>query len=107
VRASAGELPEIRPKAAFRVGSPMAYDVHYKKLEPLTKHVWEFKMPDVRLFGWFAKKVVVVVVCGTLKENVKRFGDYAPFIDRVVAFRDALDLDPPKAITGVHHNEVL
>ena len=45
----------------FTVGSPMAYDVDYKKLEPLTKHVWEFKMPDVRLFGWFAKRAAFVV----------------------------------------------
>ena len=91
----------------FVVGRPMAYDVHYKKLEPLTKHVWSLKTRDVRLFGWFAQRATVVLVCGSLKENVKRFKQYAPYVDQVVAFRDALDLDPPKEVTGVLHHEVL
>jgi hypothetical protein len=91
----------------FVVGRPMAYSVHYRKLEPITVHVWELKTPDVRLFGWFPKKATIVLVCGTLKENVKAFKQYAPFIQMVVAFRDLLNLDPPKAITGVAHHEIL
>ena|ERR1700731_3781103 len=91
----------------FVIGRPMAYSVDYRKLEPLTVHVWELKTPDVRLFGWFCRKAVIVLVCGTLKENVKKFKDYAPFIETVVNFRDALDLDAPKAITGVVHHDVL
>ncbi len=91
----------------FVAGQPMAYSVHYRKLEPLMAHVWELKTPDVRLFGWFPKRAIIVLVCGTLKENVKKFGDYAPFIREVIAFRDALALDNPKAITGVGRHEVL
>lgn len=91
----------------FVAGQPMAYSVHYRKLEPLTAHVWELKTPDVRLFGWFPKRAIIVFVCGALKENVKKFDNYTPFIQEVIAFRDALDLDHPKAITGVGRHEVL
>lgn len=91
----------------FVIGQPMAYSVHYRKLEPLTTHVWEIKTPDVRLFGWFPRRANIVLVCGSLKENVTHFRDYAPFIQEVISFRDSLDLDDPKAITGVGRHEVL
>ena len=91
----------------FVVGLPLAYSFHYRKLEPISLHVWELKTTDVRLFGWFPQKAVIVLVAGTLKENVRNFKDYTPFVQKVVAFRDALDLDEPKAITGVNRNEVL
>lgn len=91
----------------FVIGRPMAYSVDYRKLEPLTEHVWELKTQDARLFGWFAKKGHFVVVCAALKNQVRKFKDYAPFVAKVVAFRQALDLDEPKMITGVTHAEVL
>ncbi len=91
----------------FIIGRPMTYGIHYRKLDPVMSHVWELKTPDVRLFGWFPRKSNIVIVCGDLKDNLTNFKSYAPFIAQVVAFRDVLDLDEPKAITGVRHNEVL
>jgi hypothetical protein len=41
----------------FVIGRPMAYSVDYRKLDPpILAHVWELKTPDVRLFGWFARR---------------------------------------------------
>jgi hypothetical protein len=91
----------------FVIGHPMAYSVDYRKLEPLRVHVWELKTPDVRLFGWFPRKATIVLVCGTLKENVNKFKAYTPFVEAVAAFRNAIDLDEPKSVTGVRQNEVL
>jgi hypothetical protein len=85
----------------------MAFGVNYRKLEPHAEHVWELKTIDVRLFGWLATKGTIILVCGTLKENVKNYKLYAPFIQEVIAFRDALDLNPPKVITGVRYHEIL
>jgi hypothetical protein len=91
----------------FVIGRPMAYSVDYRKLDPLPAHVWELKTTDVRLFGWFAKKAIFVLVCGELKAHLKKRREYTPFVERVVVFRRRLDLDEPKAITGVRHHEVL
>ncbi len=91
----------------YVIGRPMAYSVDYRKLEPLTQHVWEFKTPDVRLIGWVPKKANIILVRGELKNNLKKFKDYAPYVADVVVFRDALDLDPPKYITGVRANDIL
>ncbi|HZL59844.1 MAG TPA: hypothetical protein VFC38_09090 [Stellaceae bacterium] len=90
----------------FVIGRPMAYSVHYRKLEPVGSHVWELKTVDVRLFGWFCKKGHFVVVCGSLKNKLRKNKNYAPFIAKVIAFRKALDLDEPKAITGTNHNDI-
>lgn len=91
----------------YVVGLPMAYGVHYKKLEPHGQHTWEFRTPDVRLFGWVPQKAHFVVVRGALKNQVKRFRDYAPYIADVVTFRASLDLNEPKSVTGVRANDVL
>lgn len=91
----------------FVVGRPMAYSVHYRKLDPIGLHVWELKTPDVRIFGWFPRKCHFIAVCGELKNRIRRAKDYAPYIQRVLDFRVQLDLDEPKALTGVNHNDIL
>jgi hypothetical protein len=91
----------------FIIGRRLAYGSSYHPLDPLASHVWEFKTPDIRLFGWFPRRRHFVIVCGELKDNLKKRADYAPYIAGVVAFRDGLDLDEPKAVTGVRQDEVL
>jgi hypothetical protein len=48
-----------------------------------------------------------VIVCREFKDNLKTHAAYAPFIQQVVDFRNALDLDEPKAVTGVGSDDVL
>jgi hypothetical protein len=91
----------------FIVGRPMGYGYHYKKLDPISAHAWELKTEDVRIFGWFAMKSHFVAVGGELKRYLKRARQYGPHVLRVTNFRNALELDEPKAITGVTHNAVL
>ena len=91
----------------FAIGRPMAYGQQYKKLDPLAQHVWEIKTPDVRLIGWFARKSCFIVVRAEMKKQLLQFKLYQPLIQSTVAFRTALDLDPPKEIAGVRHDDVL
>ena len=91
----------------FAIGRPMAYSVDYRKLDPpVLAHVWELKTQDVRLFGWFAKRGHFVIVCGELKDNLPKRSDYMPYIQKVISFRDVLDLDEPKALRGVTYNDI-
>ncbi|HJU19996.1 MAG TPA: hypothetical protein VJ770_26385 [Stellaceae bacterium] len=91
----------------FVIGRRLAYGSAYHPLDPLAYHVWELKTPDLRLFGWFPKRRHFVIVCGELKDNLKKYSDYTPYIQKVISFRNALDLDKPKAVTGVSQNEIL
>lgn len=91
----------------FVIGKRLAYGSEFHPLDPLTASVWELKVADVRLFGWFPKRRHFIIVRAELKEKLRKHSDYAPHIARVVAFRDALDLDEPKAVTGVRQDEVI
>lgn len=98
----------------FVVGRPMAYSVDYRKLDPLGLHVWELKTEEVRIFGWFYKKGHFIACCGDLKDNLSKAKQnkstnelYKPHIDGVCDYREKLQLDGPKHITAVSHEEVL
>jgi hypothetical protein len=91
----------------FVVKRPMVYGQTYRKLEPLTAHVWELKSEDIRVFGWFARRATFVAVVGQMKKHIKPRKLYDPFIDATRVFREALDLDPPKELTGVIYHDIL
>ncbi len=91
----------------FVIGKSLAYGSEYHPLDPLASHVWELKTPDIRLFGWFPKRRHFVIVRWQLKDCLKKHSDYAPYVREVVEFRNALDLDEPKAVVGVTRNEVI
>lgn len=91
----------------FAVGRPMTYHYHFHTLDPIGYFVWELRTTDVRLIGWFPRKATFVVTSGCLKSELQQRRSYTPHVQKAVAFRNALDLDPPKAITGVSHHDVL
>ena len=84
----------------FVIGRPVVYGWHCKKLMPRKHDVWELRTEDVRLFGWAPRKGSFIVVCGELKKRLKRAEDYTPFIEWTRTFRDNLDIESPKALTG-------
>ncbi|WP_040849926.1 hypothetical protein [Nitrospirillum viridazoti] len=90
----------------FIIGRRLVYDVQRKRLVPDSNYVWEMKTQDVRIFGWFPRKSVFVAVDVELKDNLLEHDKYDPFINAVVSFRDALDLDPPKFLTGISANDL-
>jgi hypothetical protein len=91
----------------FVKGRPLAYDLKYKKLDPVGNHVWELKTEDVRLIGWFPRPRHFVIVVGEMKVNLKRAADYKPYIENAVNFRTQLDLDEPKSVLGAKREAIL
>lgn len=90
----------------FVIGRPLAYGRDCRKLDPLTADIWELKTEDVRIVGWAPRPACFIAVCGCMKKDLPKFKDYAPLIQAARDFREALDLDPPKAMQGVVLNEV-
>lgn len=90
----------------YCIGRPLSYDRDRKILRPQGLHIWSLKAPEVRLFGWLPKPRHFIAVCGELKCRLLTERDYAPFIERVRAFRDGLPLDSPKFLTGVRPNDI-
>lgn len=71
------------------------------KLLTYESGVWEFKTPDVRIFGWFPKKDCFIAVCADDATFTKTHRLYHGYIGQAVDFREKLDLDCPKYIEGV------
>lgn len=90
----------------YAIGRPLFYGRDRRKLDPLMRHVWELKTPDVRIFGWLPKPRHFIAVCGEMRRNLKPAAKYQPHIERVVQFRDALELDHPKFLQGIQANEI-
>ena len=84
----------------------MIYARDRRLLDPVGFHTWELRTPDVRVFGWLPARRHFIAVSGEMKRRLKPSSKYTPFIQGVVAFRDALDLDAPKALTGVATHDI-
>lgn len=93
--------------ADFCAGQELIIGTEFHSLLPVAKGVWELKSPDLRLFGWFPLRDHFIAVSGHLARKVKEEHLYAKRRDQVVAFRDSLDLDPPKFIPGEDPHDVV
>lgn len=96
---------EIR---GFCAGQPLFVSRDFHCLDPLGKLIWELKTPDVRLFGWFiAKNVMVLHTVGDANVLHKRWSNYAIPIDSTDKFRDSLGNLFPQPLTGVKASDVV
>lgn len=80
-------------------GREIKYEKMFKDLTPGSDEIWEFKSPDLRIFGWiYRPKVFIAAILGyaddykrpTIRESYDRQRT------RVISMRDQLDLDEPK-----------
>lgn len=81
-------------------GEVLTYDRRFKPLCHHMDGIWEFKTPDLRLFGWFVKKDQFVGWAADLAAKVKKHELYHGYAREAGNFRQKLKLDEPKYITG-------
>ena len=73
------------------------------RLIPTAKGVWELKLPDIRIFGWFWRKGVFVAAYAEWANDVKgrdRSKGYNAYIRKTARTIRSLPLDEPKYQTG-------
>lgn len=85
----------------YCMGKPLIYDRDRRRLDPQLFGVWEFKTADVRVFGWLPQKRHFIAHHVAMRRDLKPASKYDQHRNDVVAFRDALDLDHPKFLTGL------
>jgi hypothetical protein len=91
----------------FCSGKRLSIGTRLKPLNHLSNGVWELKTADLRLFGWFPYKDFFIVSACNHTEQVKLLRLYRPYCEEAVRFRNALELDEPKFITGDDPNAVV
>jgi hypothetical protein len=88
-------------------GDSIMYERQFKPLRHIDSGVWELKMPDLRMFGWFHVRDCFVCTDCDCATRVKSHQLYSGYRDQAVRFRDSLDLDDPKFIVGDDPNAVV
>lgn len=73
-------------------------------LRPWHDGVWEFKTPDVRIFGWFPAMDVFIATNAKDADTVKRLNLYGPMVTEAIRIRGQLEL---RFIAGDDVNAVL
>jgi len=86
--------------ATYCSGAALVYPKDLHPLRPVGDGVWELRMLDLRVFGWFVLKDWFVAVSGHMARHVKDHDLYRGLVAETVRFREALDLDEPNVVMG-------
>jgi len=80
------------------VGEPIMHINEFQQIKPSGDHIYEMKMTDVRIYGWFPAPKMFVAVEGALKVETKVAGTVTRLRKRVTMFRGALSLPQPDSV---------
>lgn len=84
----------------YCAGEPLVFERQIKLLHHRDHGVWELKTKELRLFGWFTAVDVFIACSIDFATRIKCHRLYAGYRDEIIRFREGLDLDPPKFISG-------
>lgn len=71
-----------------------------KCLRPQEDGVWELRTHDLRFFGWFWRPKIFIMTSIEVASRCKELNLYGGHRDQAKHFRDGLDLEPPKFVSG-------
>jgi hypothetical protein len=92
----------------YLIGTPFLDDRRFHALSRTPDlFVWEFKTPDIRIFGWFVQMDRFVCSFGDSKDDVEKYDRHGLYMAKTDYFRAKLDLDPPKLIEFKEYANVL
>lgn len=92
----------------YVVGERMQFDRRFKKLARTPdEFVWEFKTPDIRIFGWIPMRDVFICAFGDMKDEIEKRNLYGRYIAQTIYVRNSLDLDEPRYVASGEYRDVL
>jgi hypothetical protein len=85
----------------FCSGGRLSYGLQFKPLTHIVDGIWELKTPDIRIFGWFRQRDCFIGAVADDATKIKKHNLYVGLANVTTRrFRDSLDLDEPKYVTG-------
>jgi hypothetical protein len=91
----------------FTCGAPLAPVRHFRVVRHERFPVWELKMPDLRVFGWFAQKDCFIAAFGDWTDKIKDHGLYRGYRLEVRRLRRRLGAEPDLCVEGDTPGDVL
>jgi hypothetical protein len=85
----------------FCSGERLTVGQQFKPLTHITDGIWELKTRDIRVFGWFNKKDCFIGAVADDATKIKKHELYRGYANVTTKlFRERLDLDAPKFVSG-------
>lgn len=76
----------------FISGARLRYRWDFRCLKVEKNPVWEFKTPDIRIFGWFPEKDCFIAVCGGWADHIKDYDLYRGYRIQIRRLRRDMNL---------------
>jgi hypothetical protein len=92
---------------AYLTGMPLVFVRQFRTIRAEKGAVWEFKTPDIRIFGWFMKKDCFVGVFGNWADEVKDHDLYRGYRIQIRRLRRDLGIDDTLCVQGVAPGDVI
>jgi hypothetical protein len=84
----------------FTSGAPLSPTRQFRVVRHEKFPVWELKTPDLRVFGWFARKDCFIAAFGDWADNIKDHGLYRGYRLEVRRLRRRLGAEPDLCVEG-------
>ncbi|GAB1717132.1 MAG: hypothetical protein NTAFB05_21740 [Nitrobacter sp.] len=91
----------------FLTGRPLVHMRQFRYIRAEENAVWEFKTPDIRIFGWFLKKDCFVGVFGDWADQVKDHDLYRGYRISIRRLRRELGVDDTLCVRGILPGDVI
>ncbi|CAN7179186.1 hypothetical protein LJR251_000304 [Rhizobium rhizogenes] len=89
-------------------GDHLSTDERFKRLSWTPDHsVWEFKTPDIRIFGWVPSIDVFICTYGDMKDEIEKLNKYGRYIAQTRYVRDHVGLNQPNVVESREYSDVL
>ncbi|MFC0239162.1 hypothetical protein [Rhodopseudomonas telluris] len=92
---------------AFTAGKQMIYTRQFRVIRVEPNAVWEFKTPDVRIFGWFLQKDCFAAVFGDWTNRVKDHDLYRGYRISIRRIRRELGVEDNLCVKGSTPDDVV
>ncbi len=89
----------------FVSGRPLVFTRQFRYIKAEKEAVWEFKTPDLRVFGWFPKKDCFICVFGNFADVIKDHDLYRGYrleirrLRREMGIESVTSLDPEDVLS--------
>jgi len=71
-----------------------------KLMHPPEHGIWELRTFDLRFFGWFWRKSMLIISAADTKARCRDHNLYSGYLDQALRDRETLNLDEPKFLSG-------
>ncbi len=113
IRKSQSQIRSNRGIICILHDGPFTCDVNYRgtgsfqRLNPHFEGVYEIKLTDIRIFGWFPKPLHFIAAFGALKKDIKGTKKVNDFVKQTITIRKQMPTPACHSIKTAFNKDVI